>query len=111
MSFLAYAPLKQMDDLAARVTRRASDIDFTAPDVRPPFLVTVLIRRRFKQSKHICRRAKFIHCRRTSSHPAAGRVLAARNGAGNAAHFLSVIFPHDQCRFFLTIAVLKTSMD
>jgi len=106
--FLAYRALNRMDDLAARVTTAPPEIDFTAPDGVRHSSWTVADPPTIQAIQNIFAGVPNLYIadghHRTA---AAGRVFAARNGAGNAAYFLGVIFPHDQLQILPYNRVLK----
>jgi uncharacterized protein (DUF1015 family) len=107
-AFLVYPARQAIDDLVARRTAAAPEIDFTAPDgVRHSSWVLDakadidLVLSEFAQIP--CLYIADGHHRSA----AAARVFQARRGAGHSAYFLNVIFPHNQVRILPYNRVLK----
>ncbi len=106
--FLAYRAVKEMDDLAARKTAEAPDIDFTSPDGVRHSSWTVHDDATIRQIESIFAGIPSLYIadghHRTA---AAGRVFKARKGGGGSAFFLSVVFPHDQLQILPYYRALK----
>jgi len=106
--FLTYKADPELDARFGAVAANAPAIDFTAPDgVRHTSWVisdqqTVdFIQKRFASIPFL-----YIADGHHRS-AAAGRVFKSRNGAGESAHFLAVIFPHNQMQILPYNRVLK----
>jgi uncharacterized protein (DUF1015 family) len=106
--FLAYRAVKKMDELAARKTAEAPDIDFIAPDGVRHTSWTVNDDASIRQIEAIFAGIPSLYIadghHRTA---AAGRVFKTRQGAGGSAYFLSVIFPHNQLQILPYYRALK----
>ena len=106
--FLVYRANRTMDELAAEQTKQAPDTDFTAGDGVRHTSWTLgdaehidLVRRTFADIPFL-----YIADGHHRS-AAAARVYQARNGAGESAFFLSVIFPDNQLQILPYNRVLK----
>jgi len=107
--FLVYRAVPQMDELATALMTQAPDTDFTAADgirhtswtVRDP-AATQTISAVFAAMPSL-----YIADGHHRS-AAAARVYQAREGSGESAWFLSVIFPHDQVQILPYNRVLKS---
>jgi uncharacterized protein (DUF1015 family) len=107
--FLVYRAVRQLDELAAAHLAQAPDTDFTAADgirhtswtVRDP-AATQAISTAFAAMPSL-----YIADGHHRS-AAAARVFQARQGAGESAWFLSVIFPHNQMQILPYNRVLKS---
>jgi uncharacterized protein (DUF1015 family) len=107
--FLVYRAVPKIDQLVAAHTAQAPDTDFTAADgirhtawpVRDP-AATQAISAAFAAIPFL-----YIADGHHRS-AAAARVYQARNGAGESAWFLSVIFPHNQAQILPYNRVLKS---
>lgn len=106
--FLTYRAQPALDEIAARVTAGEPEIDFTAGDgVRHSAWVVndgPTIKQIENEFAQIA--ALFIADGHHRS-AAAGRVYQSREGAGQSAFFLTVIFPHDQMRILAYNRALK----
>jgi len=106
--FLVYPSNPALNELFARTSAQAPDVDFTATDgVRhTSWTIHNAAELRFIEDQFARMPALYIadgHHRSAS----AARVFQSRKGAGHTAHFLSVIFPHDQVRILPYNRVLK----
>jgi uncharacterized protein (DUF1015 family) len=106
--FLAYRAVKEMDDLAVRLTAAPPDIDFTATDGVRHSTWTVADPATIQAIRNIFSGVANLYIadghHRTA---AAARIFAARNGTGGSASFMSVIFPHNQLQILPYNRVLK----
>ena len=106
--FLVYRASAALDALVATQTAEAANVDFTAADgVRhSAWVITDPAQTRFIEAEFGQMPCLYIadgHHRTA----AAARVFQQRNGAGNSAFFLSVIFPHNQMQILPYNRVLK----
>jgi len=106
--FLVYRANPALDALAAQHTATPPDVDFTAPDgVRhSAWTVADPAHIRFIEAEFGRMPCLYI----ADGHhrcAAAARVFRAREGAGQSASFLSVIFPHNHMRILPYNRVLK----
>lgn len=106
--FLVYRATPGMDALVARQTAEAPSVDFTAPDgVRhTAWVIAQAAQIRFIEAEYNQMPCLYI----ADGHhrcAAAARACQARNGAGESARFLSVIFPHNQMQILPYNRVLK----
>lgn len=106
--FLTYKADAELDARLNGVAASAPAIDFTAPDgvrhtswVIPDRQTIDFIQKRFASIPFL-----YIADGHHRS-AAAGRVFKSRNGAGESAHFLAVIFPHNQMQILPYNRVLK----
>ena len=107
-AFLTYKAMPQIDELVARKTSGEPDTDFTAADgvrhtswtITAPDEITSIERSFARLS------ALYIADGHHRS-AAAGRIFVKRKGAGESAHFLAVIFPHNQMQILPYNRVLK----
>jgi len=106
--FLVYHANKTLDALVARKTSQTPDIDFTAPDkVRhTSWVISDSAEIKSIEDTFAKMAALYIADGHHRS-AAAGRVYQARNGAGQSAFFLTVIFPHNQVQILPYNRVLK----
>ena len=106
--FLVYRANSTLDDLVARRTGESPEVDFTAQDgVRhSAWVLREAEDLRSIQSEFGRMPALYIADGHHRS-AAAARVFRARNGAGESAFFLSVIFPHNQVQILPYNRVLK----
>jgi uncharacterized protein (DUF1015 family) len=107
--FLVYRAVRQMDEMAAAHLAQAPDTDFTAADgirhtswtVRDPAAMEAI------SAAFAAMPSLYIADGHHRS-AAAARVSQARQGAGESAWFLSVIFPHNQVQILPYNRVLKS---
>ena len=106
--FLVYPARQRLDDLIMARTAAAPDIDFTAADnVRHTAWVLhapadiELIEEEFRRTPALYIADGHHRC------AAAARVFQSRQGTGDSAFFLSVIFPHNQVQILPYNRVLK----
>jgi uncharacterized protein (DUF1015 family) len=106
--FLVYHANKTIDTLVARKTSQTPDVDFTAPDkVRhTSWVISDSAEIKSIEDTFAKMAALYIADGHHRS-AAAGRVYQARNGAGQSAFFLTVIFPHNQVQILPYNRVLK----
>ena len=106
--FLTYRAIKELDDLIARKTGAAPEVDFTAADgVRhSAWVVDDPGEIAFIENEFANVPALYIADGHHRS-AAAARVFQSRKGAGQSAHFLAVIFPHSQMQILPYNRVLK----
>ncbi|MCI0746725.1 MAG: DUF1015 family protein [Verrucomicrobia subdivision 3 bacterium] len=107
-AFLAYRSVREIDDLFARKTSAATEIDFMADDgVRhSAWVVDDPGDIAFIENEFAAVPTLYIADGHHRS-AAAARVYEARQGAGNSAYFLAVIFPHSQMQILPYNRVLK----
>jgi len=106
--FLVYRASKRLDQIVARHSAKAPQVDFVAPDgVRHSAWMlgdaaeVGEIERAFAELGSLYIADGHHRC------AAAARVFKARQGGGNSASFLSVIFPHNQVQILPYNRVLK----
>ena len=106
--FLVYAASKVMDDFVARKTAEPPSTDFTANDgVRhTAWGISDTANIRFIEAE-FSRMPRLYIADGHHRSAAAARVFQTRNGAGESASFLSVIFPHNQMQILPYNRVLK----
>ncbi len=106
--FLVYRANPGMDALVAKLTAEPPNVDFTAPDgVRhTAWVIADAAQIRFIEAEFGRMPCLYIADGHHRS-AAAGRVYRSRNGAGESAFFLSVIFPHNQMQILPYNRVLK----
>ena len=106
--FLTYRAVLALDELFAEKTAEQPDIDFVAPDgvrhtawvLRDPTTLQAI--------EHAFARIQFLYI--ADGHhrsAAAARVFQTRQGTGQSAWFLTVLFPHDQMQILPYNRVLK----
>src|SRR5690606_30131721 len=95
--FLTYRADSELDARFTGITSSAPAVDFTAPDgVRhTSWVIHDPETKRFIEERFAAIPFLYIADGHHRS-AAAARVYRSRNGAGESAHFLTVIFPHDQ---------------
>jgi uncharacterized protein (DUF1015 family) len=107
-TFLVYRAVKEMDDLVAQQTSAPPDTDFTARDGIRHSSWTIGDPARVN---HIVQAFNRIPCLYIADghhrSAAAARIHQARQGGGESAFFLSVIFPHNQLKILPYNRVLK----
>ncbi|HWQ93354.1 MAG TPA: DUF1015 family protein [Clostridia bacterium] len=106
--FLVYPAVQAIDALAATVTSATPDIDFTAPDGVRHSSWTVMDPQHSHALEEAFARIPFLYI--ADGHhrsAAAARVFQSRQGAGQSALFLNVIFPHNQVKILPYNRVLK----
>jgi uncharacterized protein (DUF1015 family) len=106
--FLTYRAVREIDDLFDRETARQPEVDFTAPDgVRhTAWIIEAAGDIAFLETAFAAIPALYIADGHHRS-AAAARVFQAREGAGQSAYFLAVIFPHSQTQILPYNRVLK----
>jgi uncharacterized protein (DUF1015 family) len=106
--FLVYRAVAALDAFVAKKTAEAPAIDFTAPDgVRhTSWVVDNEAEIRLIEVEFACLGCLYIADGHHRS-AAAARVHVKRQGAGQSARFLTVIFPHNQMRILPYNRVLK----
>ncbi|PWU20916.1 MAG: DUF1015 domain-containing protein [Verrucomicrobia bacterium] len=106
--FLVYHASAAIDSFVARRTAEKPDIDFTAADrVRhSAWVISAKADISFVETEFARIPALYIADGHHRS-AAAARVYRTRNGAGDSAFFLSVIFPHDQVQILPYNRILK----
>ena len=106
--FLVYRASAALDALVATQTAEAPKLDFTAADgVRhSAWIITDPAQARFIEAEFGRMPCLYIADGHHRS-AAAARVFQKRNGAGESAFFLSVIFPHNQMQILPYNRVLK----
>lgn len=106
--FLTHRAVRELDNLFARETQRAADIDFTAPDgVRhSSWTIDAAGDIAFIETAFAAIPTLYIADGHHRS-AAAARVFQVRKGRGNSAYFLAVIFPHSEMQILPYNRVLK----
>ena len=107
--FLTYRAEASVDALVSRVTAGAPEIDFTATDGVRHSAWVIRDAADIAAVESAFARIPFLYI--ADGHhrsAAAARVFQSRKGAGESAHFLSVIFPHNQMQILPYNRVLKT---
>jgi uncharacterized protein (DUF1015 family) len=107
-AFLVYPARPAIDELVARTTGTAPEIDFTATDgVRhSSWTINDVASLRLIEAEFAATPALYIADGHHRS-AAAGRVFQKRQGAGQSGFFLSVIFPHNQVQILPYNRVVK----
>lgn len=106
--FLTYRAQPALDAIAARVTADEPEIDFTAGDGVRHSAWVVNDGPTIKQIENEFAQIAALYI--ADGHhrsAAAGRVYQSREGAGQSAFFLTVIFPHDQMKILAYNRALK----
>jgi uncharacterized protein (DUF1015 family) len=106
--FLTYRSEPELDEFIAKKIAETPEVNFTAPDgVRhTSWVVSDPAQIKFIESEFARIPALYIADGHHRS-AAAARVFQARQGAGQSAYFLSVIFPHNQMQILPYNRVLK----
>lgn len=107
-AFLTFRADPVFDDLMAKKTAETPDIDFTAADGVRHSSWTLSAEKEKEFIGSLFERIPALYI--ADGHhrsAAAARVYQARNGAGESAWFLSVIFPHNQLRILPYNRVVK----
>ncbi len=107
-AFLAYRAVKEMDDLVAQRTSSTPDTDFTSRDGIRHSSWTIGDAARVEFIRQTFARVPCLYI--ADGHhrsAAAARVYQARQGGGDSAFFLSVIFPDNQLKILPYNRVLK----
>ena len=106
--FLTYRAQSQVDEFVAKKTAEQPDIDMTTPDgVRhTSWTISDPAQIKFIENEFNRLSAFYIADGHHRS-AAAARVFQSRKGAGHSAHFLAVIFPHNQMQILPYNRVLK----
>jgi uncharacterized protein (DUF1015 family) len=106
--FLTYRAVPALDELVAKKTREAPDIDFVARDMVRHTSWTIADAASVRSVDQEFSHVPFLYI--ADGHhrsAAAARVFQSRKGAGHSARFLTVIFPHNQMQILPYNRVLK----
>jgi uncharacterized protein (DUF1015 family) len=106
--FLTYRATSDIDAFAAKKISEKPEIDFTANDGVRHSAWVISDPSEVAKLKSAFEKIPFLYI--ADGHhrsAAAGRVYTSRNGAGNCAWFLTVIFPHNQMQILPYNRVLK----
>jgi uncharacterized protein (DUF1015 family) len=107
-AFLVYPPQEELDKLIASHTAQPPDVDFFAPDgVRHTGWIVGDAPSREKIERIFARIPALYIADGHHRSAAAGRVFQTRQGSGQSAWFLSVLFPSNQVRILPYNRVLK----
>jgi uncharacterized protein (DUF1015 family) len=107
--FLTYRATAGVDEFIAKKIAEKPEIDFTATDGVRHSAWVISDQTEIAKLESEFQRIPFLYI--ADGHhrsAAAGRVYKSRNGAGNSAWFLTVIFPHNQMQILPYNRVLKT---
>jgi uncharacterized protein (DUF1015 family) len=107
--FLTYRANPELDELFASVTSGTPDVDLTAPDGVRHTAWTMADSSMIARVEKAFAQIPFLYI--ADGHhrsAAAGRIFKSRQGSGESAQFLTVIFPHNQMQILAYNRAVKT---